>query len=35
LDSLSAGRVLEPGASVFGASLVRSEFERALLVEAA
>ena len=35
LDSLSAGRVLEPGASVFGASLGRSEFERALLVEAA
>jgi len=35
LDSLSAGRVLEPGALVFGASLGRSEFERALLVEAA
>jgi len=35
LDSLSAGRLLEPGAPVFGASLGRSKFERALLVEAA
>ena len=35
LDSLSAGRLLEPGAPVFGASLGRSQFERALLVEAA
>src|SRR6266516_472584 len=35
LDSLSAGRLLEPAAPVFGASLGRSNFERALLVEAA
>jgi predicted dinucleotide-binding enzyme len=30
LESLSAGRLLEPGGPVFGASLHRSEFERAL-----
>src|SRR6266513_5383922 len=35
LDSLSAGRLLEPGSPVFVASLGRSNFERALLVEAA
>jgi 8-hydroxy-5-deazaflavin:NADPH oxidoreductase len=35
LDSLSAGRLLEPGRPVFGALLSRSEFERALRVKAA
>jgi predicted dinucleotide-binding enzyme len=35
LDSLSEGRLLEPGGPVFGASLHRSEFERALRREAA
>ena len=35
LDDLSAGRLLEPGSPVFGASLRRSEFERALYAEAA
>jgi hypothetical protein len=35
LDSLSAGRFLEPGGPVFGASLRRPEFERALRAEAA
>jgi predicted dinucleotide-binding enzyme len=35
LDSLSAGRLLEPGSPVFGASLRRSEFELALHAEAA
>ena len=35
LDSLSAGRLLEPGGPVFGASLSQTEFERALLVKAA
>jgi len=30
LDSLSAGRVLQPGGPVFGALLTRSEFERAI-----
>jgi predicted dinucleotide-binding enzyme len=35
LDSLAAGRLLEPGGPVFGASLVLVEFERALRVEAA
>jgi predicted dinucleotide-binding enzyme len=35
LGSLSAGRVLEPGGPVFGASLRRPEFERALRAEAA
>jgi predicted dinucleotide-binding enzyme len=35
LDSLSAGRLLEPGGPVFGASLLRSEFELALRAEAA
>jgi predicted dinucleotide-binding enzyme len=35
LDSLSAGRLLEPGGPVFGASLRRAEFERALFAEAA
>jgi predicted dinucleotide-binding enzyme len=34
LDSLSAGRLLEPGGPVFGASLSRDEFERALGAEA-
>ena len=34
-DRLSAGRLLEPGGPVFGASLHRSEFERAVRVEAA
>jgi 8-hydroxy-5-deazaflavin:NADPH oxidoreductase len=34
-DCLSAGRLLEPGGPVFGASLHRSEFERAVRVEAA
>jgi predicted dinucleotide-binding enzyme len=35
LDSLSAGRFLEPGGPVFGVSLRRPEFERALRAEAA
>ena len=35
LDSLSAGRLLEPGGPVFGASLRRAEFELALGEEAA
>jgi predicted dinucleotide-binding enzyme len=35
LDGLSAGRLLEPGGPVFGASLRRPEFERALRAEAA
>jgi len=35
LDSLSAGRFLEPGGPVFGASLRRSQFELALQAEAA
>jgi predicted dinucleotide-binding enzyme len=35
LDSLRAGRLLEPGGPVFGASLHRGEFERALSTEAA
>jgi hypothetical protein len=35
LDSLSAGRLLEPGGPVFGVSLRRPEFERALRAEAA
>jgi predicted dinucleotide-binding enzyme len=35
LDSLSAGRVLEPGGPVFGASLRRPEFELAVRAEAA
>jgi predicted dinucleotide-binding enzyme len=34
LDSLSAGRLLEPGGPVFGASLSRDGFERALGAEA-
>ena len=33
LDSLSAGRLFEPGGPVFGASLHRTEFELALSVE--
>ncbi|SNS22132.1 hypothetical protein SAMN05216276_100618 [Streptosporangium subroseum] len=33
LDSLSAGRLFEPGGPVFGASLPRTEFELALSVE--
>jgi predicted dinucleotide-binding enzyme len=35
LDSLRAGRLLEPGGPVFGALLRRGEFERALRAEAA
>jgi predicted dinucleotide-binding enzyme len=35
LDSLRAGRLLEPGGPVFGASLRRHEFEMALSAEAA
>ena len=35
LDSLGAGRILEPGGPVFGVSLRRFEFERALRAEAA
>jgi 8-hydroxy-5-deazaflavin:NADPH oxidoreductase len=35
LDSLRAGRVLEPGGPVFGVALRRSEFELALRAEAA
>jgi 8-hydroxy-5-deazaflavin:NADPH oxidoreductase len=34
LDSLSAGRLLEPGGPVFGESLGREEFEQALGAEA-
>jgi predicted dinucleotide-binding enzyme len=34
LDSLRAGRLLEPGGPVFGVSLRRAEFERALREEA-
>ena len=35
LDSLGAGRILEPGGPVFGVSLRRSEFEQAARAEAA
>jgi predicted dinucleotide-binding enzyme len=35
LDSLSAGRLLEPGSSVFGVALPRPEFEQTLLAVAA
>lgn len=35
LDSLSAGRLLEPGGPVFGVALPRPEFELALRAEAA
>jgi predicted dinucleotide-binding enzyme len=35
LESLHAGRLLEPGGPVFGASLRRPEFERALQADAA
>jgi 8-hydroxy-5-deazaflavin:NADPH oxidoreductase len=35
LDSLAAGRILEPGGPVFGASLRRSEFEQAVRAKAA
>jgi predicted dinucleotide-binding enzyme len=35
LESLSAGRMLEPGGPVFGVSLRRPEFELALVAEAA
>jgi predicted dinucleotide-binding enzyme len=35
LDTLSAGRLLEPGGPVFGASLRRADFELALSSEAA
>lgn len=35
LDSLSAGRLLEPGGPVFGALLSRSEFEQAVRARAA
>jgi len=35
LKSLSAGRILEPGGPVFGVSLSRLEFERAVRAEAA
>jgi predicted dinucleotide-binding enzyme len=35
LDSLSAGRLLEAGGPVFGASIRRAEFERAIRAEAA
>jgi len=35
LDSLSAGRLLEPGGPVFGASMRRTEFELAVYAEAA
>jgi hypothetical protein len=34
LDSLRAGRLLQPGGPVFGASLSRAEFERATHAEA-
>jgi 8-hydroxy-5-deazaflavin:NADPH oxidoreductase len=35
LDSLNAGRILEPGGPVFGVSLRLPEFERAVRAEAA
>jgi Predicted dinucleotide-binding enzymes len=35
LESLSAGRLLEPGGPVFGVSLRRTEFEEAMRAEAA
>jgi predicted dinucleotide-binding enzyme len=35
LDSLSAGRLLQPGGPVFGASLRRTQFEHAVRAEAA
>jgi predicted dinucleotide-binding enzyme len=35
LDSLDAGRVLEPGGPVFGVSMGRAEFEQAMWAEAA
>jgi len=35
LDSLSAGRLLQPGSPVFGASMRRTDFELALYAEAA
>jgi predicted dinucleotide-binding enzyme len=35
LDSLSAGRLLEPGGPVFGVSMRRTEFELAMCAEAA
>ena len=35
LNSLRAGRILQPGGPVFGASLRRIEFERAMAAEAA
>jgi len=35
LDSLSAGRLLEPGGPIFGASLRRGDFELALHAKAA
>jgi 8-hydroxy-5-deazaflavin:NADPH oxidoreductase len=35
LDSLSAGRLLEPGGPVFGVSLRRTEFEQAIRAEVA
>jgi predicted dinucleotide-binding enzyme len=35
LDSLRAGRLLEPGGPVFGVSLTRSEFEQAAYAQAA
>jgi predicted dinucleotide-binding enzyme len=35
LNSLRAGRILQPGGPVFGVSLRRTEFERAMVAEAA
>jgi 8-hydroxy-5-deazaflavin:NADPH oxidoreductase len=35
LDSLSAGRLLEPGGPVFGVSMRRTEFEQAVYAQAA
>jgi hypothetical protein len=35
LDSLKAGRLLDPGGPVFGASLRRTDFELALQARAA
>jgi predicted dinucleotide-binding enzyme len=35
LDSLSSGRLLEPGGPVFGVPMRRAEFERAVSAEAA
>jgi predicted dinucleotide-binding enzyme len=35
LESLAAGRVLEPGGPVFGAAYHRSDFERAIRAQAA